>query len=129
MGDNVGVHPGYCVVLTMELTLPLTLNQSYHIAEIKGFSRLALAQEAREYEEMLGIVAANVLREDFPQSMGLAGGGIFAGVGAALVEEWQGYRFRASLWSVAKVLLVRAMPERHRGGMSPMYLCARPVER
>jgi len=76
MGDNVGVPAGYCAVLAMKLALPLTPNQSYYMVEIKGFSRLALVQEGKEYEEMLGIVAANRLREDCPQSMGLAGGNI-----------------------------------------------------
>ena len=57
----MGNHPNHWVVLRMELSLPPTLNQSYKIVEIKGYSRLALTEEALDFKKTVSIVAANTL--------------------------------------------------------------------
>lgn len=70
----MGDHPNHWTVLRIELGLPPTMNQSYKIVKIQGFSRLALTEEAADYKEVASIVAANALTRDFPVVNGPGGG-------------------------------------------------------
>jgi len=61
-------------VLTLELTLPPTLNQSYHIVHIEGVYRLALTQEADDYKDEIAILAFQAMTKEFPVINGPRGG-------------------------------------------------------
>ena len=61
-------------VLTLALTLPLTLNHSYHIVRVKGSYRLALTQEADDYKDEIAILAFQALTGEFPVVNGPRGG-------------------------------------------------------
>ena len=57
----MGLPGNYQKVFQMEISLPPTLNQSYKIVKIQGFSRLALSLEAREHKDMVAILAFQAL--------------------------------------------------------------------
>ena len=61
-------------VLTLALTLPLTLNHSYHIVRVRGSYRLALTQEANDYKDEAAVLAFQELTSDFPVINGPQGG-------------------------------------------------------
>jgi len=60
--------------ISLTLGLPPTLNQSYKIVEIRGYSRLALTEEASEYKDEIAILAFQELRPEFPVENGPGGG-------------------------------------------------------
>lgn len=70
MEESLGNRPSISVVLV----LPPTLNQSYKIVEIKGYSRLALSQEASEYKDDTAVLAFQALTPDFRVINGPDGG-------------------------------------------------------
>ncbi len=70
MEESLGNRPSISVVLA----LPPTLNQSYKIVEIKGYSRLALSEEASEYKDETAVLAFQALTPDFPVRNGPGGG-------------------------------------------------------
>lgn len=60
--------------ISLRLALPPTLNQSYKIVEVRGYSRLALTEEASEYKDEIAILAFQELRPGFPVENGPGGG-------------------------------------------------------
>jgi len=56
------------------LALPPTLNQSYKIVTIRGYSRLALSEEASEYKDETAVLAFQALTAEFPVINGPGGG-------------------------------------------------------
>lgn len=75
MEESLGNRPSISVVLA----LPPTLNQSYKIVNISGYSRLALSEDASEYKDEVAVLAFQTLTKEFPVINGPGGGGIQAG--------------------------------------------------
>jgi len=50
-----------CPSISVVLALPPTLNQSYKIVDISGYSRLALSEEASEYKDEIAVLAFQAL--------------------------------------------------------------------
>lgn len=63
-----------CPSISVVLALPPTLNQSYKIVTIRGYSRLALSEEASEYKDEIAVLAFQALTKEFPVINGPGGG-------------------------------------------------------
>lgn len=50
------------------------MNHCYHIVRVKGYSRLALAQEAGDYKDLIAVLAFQALTGEFPVINGPRGG-------------------------------------------------------
>ena len=69
---EVGMEKSLCdrPSISVVLALPPTLNQSYTIVKVEGYSRLALTDEANDYKDEVAVLAFQAMDGEFPVENG-----------------------------------------------------------